>query len=323
MASSSSSSPSPTPLLDQLATAGFVIVRNVLPAPTIAALRAAASTATRHARAGAWTHVRVVGKQFPPWDASLAVPNGIWGVQHLLHPSLPCDDDDDTHNHTHNHNKGVGLFARAYFSDALLDISKELLGGARDDELVMELFNLLVEPPAGKEFALSWHRDDIPPDTPPEEEVRRLTGAERAWHAQYNLSLCDGDASLVVVPGSHVRARTETERRVVAKGQMAAEDEMPGQLVVKLDAGDVVFYNNNILHRGVYGSDKERLTLHGSVGHVKGSEARARNVLQHGVGEWVESCDLSGIEGEGARARAEGMRERLLRMGGGEGRKRG
>lgn len=139
-----------------------------------------------------------------------------------------------------------------------------------------------------------------------EEELAALQ--RPAFHAQWNLPLCDGDRSLVVVPGSHVRARTEAERRAAAEG-----GDMPGQLRVVLGAGDVVFYDSNILHRGVYDGGVERMTLHGSVGHVKGEGERARNVLQHGVGEWVGGLDL-GCLGEG-RAVAEGMRERLVAMG--------
>ncbi|PFH60583.1 hypothetical protein XA68_10684 [Ophiocordyceps unilateralis] len=130
-----------------------------------------------------------------------------------------------------------------------------------------------------------------------------------AFHAQYNFALWP-DESLVVVPGSHRRARTETERRADP-----LEKFLPGQLTVRLEPGDIVFYDNNILHRGVYDSTRDRVTLHGSVGHVDGSNLRARNVLQHGVGAWVDQLDLSGLK-DGDRQRAVAMRERLIRMGG-------
>lgn len=139
-----------------------------------------------------------------------------------------------------------------------------------------------------------------------EEELAALQ--RPAFHAQWNLPLCDGDRSLVIVPGSHVRARTAEERRAAEEG-----GDMPGQVRVALRAGDVVFYDSNILHRGVYEGDVERMTLHGSVGHVKGEGERSRNVLQHGVGEWVGGIELGSL-GE-RRAVAEGMRERLVAMG--------
>jgi hypothetical protein len=81
-----------------------------------------------------------------------------------------------------------------------------------------------------------------------------------------------------------------------------------------LKAGEVAFYNNNILHRGVYDCSKERMTLHGSIGTKQAGMQRARNVLQHGVGEWAAQWDLGGEEGEWV-GRARGMRERLVALG--------
>src|SRR6185437_1183240 len=115
--------------------------------------------------------------------------------------------------------------------------------------------------------------------------------------------------SLIVVPGSHTRARTQVERNA---GPF--EKGLPGEIKVRMKPGDVVFYNNNILHRGAYVSTKERMTLHGSMGHSGGSRLRARNVLQHGIGEWVEDVDFSALD-ESERKRADGMRERMIKMG--------
>jgi hypothetical protein len=43
---------------------------------------------------------------------------------------------------------------------------------------------------------------------------------------------------------------------------------------------------------------------------------RARNVQQHGVGEWVRSVDFIGLEEvSDARERAEGIRSQLVEMG--------
>lgn len=282
--------PSGAELRAELAKNGYVILKSIFPPSHLDALRTAATHTASAARTGAWPHVRVVGKQFPPWDPAEALEEGIWGVQHLLHPDLPNPDD-------------ATAFAATYFSDEILGAVRALLE-CGDEDLVMELFNMLVRPE--RDFELRWHRDDIPPEASPEEELERLR--EPAWHAQYNLALYP-DESLVVVPGSHARARTATERAAAPY-----EPVLPDQLVVKLEPGDVVFYDNNILHRGVYDAAKERMTLHGSVGHVKGKAARARNVLQHGIGGWVDRCRFDGLE-EDTRARAEGMRERLIKMG--------
>ena len=185
----------------------------------------------------------------------------------------------------------------------------------------MELFNLLVSPT--KDFQLRWHRDDIPPEVTPDEEQRLL--AERSppgqgqTHAQYNIALFD-DSSLIVVSGSHARIRTETER---AAGPY---DDLPGQVVVRLSPGDAVFYDSNILHRGAYtawdtkaggaGSGQGRMTLHGSVGRSGCGDERARQVLQHGVGEWIGRAEFQVQGGNGVEA--EEMRRRLVEMGSGE-----
>ncbi|KAK3292502.1 uncharacterized protein B0H64DRAFT_426570 [Chaetomium fimeti] len=285
-----SPTPDPHPHLTALRTHGFVTIPSLLSPQELTALRAAASNLTAVARAGGWPHVRTVGKQFPPWDASL-VPDraGIWGVQHLLHPGLPGGEKGD----------GDG------------DGEEE-----DDGELTMELFNMLVRPagvgvaPGDRPFELRWHRDDIPATATAEEELARLKGPDDKYvHTQWNMPLYDDD-SLIVIPGSHARARTDEERNAAPY-----EEHISGQVRVQLKAGDVVFYDNNILHRGVYDVTKERMTLHGSVGHVEGSRERARNVLQHGVGDWVDRCDFSAL-GEGRqRKMAEGMRRRLVQLG--------
>lgn len=277
--------PAPT-LREQLHKDGFVVIRQILTPTQLETLRAAAARTTELGRTGKWPSIRTVGKQFPPWPEKPG-PEGIWGVQGLMNPDLP---DHQT-------------FTELYFSDAILDICKELMD-CSDDELVMELFNMLVRPES--DFELRWHRDDIPHSATAEEEMTRLQEPE--WHTQYNLPLYD-DASLVLVPGSHARPRTEAERTADP-----FEKNVPGQVAVQLGPGDIAFYNNNIFHRGVYDSSKERMSLHGSVGHSGGSKLRARNVLQHGSGKWLDKCDFSTMD-EKSRARAEAMRERLVKLG--------
>jgi len=276
--------------LQSLQRDGFVVIPSLLTPTQLSTLREACADVTTQARAGSWPHVRTVPKQFPPWTVAPGAnpaADGIWGVQFLMHPSMP-------HQQT---------FIKSYFSSAIVDVVKELLE-CTDDELVLELFNLLVRPE--QDFELRWHRDDIPATATAEEELERLR--QPAWSAQWNLALYD-DESLIAVPGSHVRARTEEER---SAGPF--EKGLPGEMRVKMKAGDVVFYNNNILHRGAYDSGVERMTLHGSMGHVGGSRLRARNVLQHGIGEWVGEINLGALDGV-EKDRAEGMRRRLVKMG--------
>ena len=265
---------------------GFVIIPSILTPSEISTLRDSCTSTIKLARSGQWPHLRTLPIQFPPWPKAPPVGTGIWGIQHLLHPQL----------------SESSVFATSYFHPRILGAVQEIIE-CREDQLVMELYNLLVRP--DEDFQLRWHRDDIQWNASDDEEMERLS--EPAFHAQWNLALYD-DASLIVVPGSHRRAKTIEERENDIMGPM------PGEMVVKLKAGDAVFYNNNIVHRGVYEKDVERMTLHGSMGDVRGGELRARNVLQHAVGEWVEDCDFSALTEE-AREQAEEMRKRLVRLG--------
>ena len=265
---------------------GFVVLSaSLFPDFDLEALRDAASRMTKDARSGKWPYIRTLPKQFPPWpqDPSL----GIWGVQHLLHPSNP--------DHM--------IFAKSYFDNELLNYVAVLIG-CDEGDLTMELYNMLVRP--DKDFSLRWHRDDIAESATAEEELERLK--KPGYHAQWNLALYD-DSSLVLIPGSHKRARTDVERNADPY-----EAELPDQITVKLRAGEVAFYNNNILHRGVYDTSKERMTLHGSIGTAQAGEQRARNVLQHGVGDWVTKWDVEGFEPKMAR-RVKQMRENLVKLG--------
>jgi len=264
---------------------GFVCIPNAFSGDQLEAFRTAARNTTQLARAGKWPYIRTLPKQFPPWSQDPS--NGIWGVQHLLHPDMPDRK----------------VFAESYFNDTMLDTITGLLQCERDD-LVLELYNMLVRP--DRDFALRWHRDDIGPDVSPEEEAERLK--EPMMHAQWNLALYD-DASLVVVPASHKHARTDMERNADP-----FEDDMPGQKIVKMGPGDIMFYNNNILHRGVYDPTVERMTLHGTMGIAGADRARARNILQHGIGSWADKADFSDLSGDMAKLAGE-MQQRLLAMG--------
>lgn len=277
----------PDQLRAGLANDGFIVIPAFLTPEQLSRLRAAAAESTARARAGRWPHIRTLPKQFPPWSGDASA--GIWGVQHLLHPALDAD----------------GAYAASYFDARVVGAVAALLRCA-PDRLVMELYNLLVRPE--RDFALRWHRDDVGPDVRGAEEAARL--ARPVLHAQWNLALFDDD-SLRVVPGSQARARTEAER---AADPFA--DDMPGQRVVRLRAGDLMFYNNNILHRGVYDCRAERMTLHGSMGMRAADPARARNILQHGIGDWAAKCDFSALPGDMAET-AKGMQSALLEMGGG------
>lgn len=50
------------------------------------------------------------------------------------------------------------------------------------------------------------------------------------------------------------------------------------------------------------------------MGIRSGDPARARVILQHGIGEWVAACDFSTLPGDIA-ALASGMQARLIEIG--------
>lgn len=313
------SNPAPGHYRRHILEQGYVHIPSLLPPHLLLAAQATSKYMVSRSRTGTfWPYVRTVGKQYPPWPKlDLKAPDkdlNIWGVQHLLHPDLTSLRD---------------VYAEIYFSEEVMGVVRELLGdpqgtddngkGVTDDDLVMELFNLLCSPSQEQNFELAWHRDDIRPDVSPDEEERLLrlkAPGGRQLHAQYNIALFP-DESLVVIPGSHRRTRTQFE--VDADLYQAG---LEGEVEVKLQPGDAVFYDSNILHRGVYkGIDERselgRMTLHGSVGLKGFGDERSRQVLQHGVGDWIESeeAEFKNMQDEKKKQRAEAMRKALIEMG--------
>lgn len=92
--------------------------------------------------------------------------------------------------------------------------------------------------PLKKDYALSWHRDDVKATATPEEEEAALKVEHHA--IQWNAALYH-DECLSAVPRSHNRIRTAEEKEANLKG-----GPMPGAQIVGLKAGETVFYNNNI-----------------------------------------------------------------------------
>ncbi|EWC43951.1 hypothetical protein DRE_01303 [Drechslerella stenobrocha 248] len=233
---------------------GFVIVDDVLPPDMFEAAKKACEEAVTKGRSGEWPHRRIVGKAFPPWPES---GPDIWGIQHLMHPDL-----------------SLPIFKQIYVTPALLSTACQILALESPASLQLELFNLLINPHTTA-FSLPYHRDSIPASATPEEETILLTRPRTG--TQYNLALYD-DTCLIVVPGSHKRAKTQGESTALATDDKAP---LPGEIKVVLKPNQAVFYENDILHRAEYTTLK-RVTLHGSLG-IEGQVERATMVLQHGV----------------------------------------
>jgi ectoine hydroxylase-related dioxygenase (phytanoyl-CoA dioxygenase family) len=193
-----------------------------IPQGMLDSLRAASSRLLERARRGEWQWVRCA--------------SDIWGVYNLLHP-----DHQD-----------AKVFAEYMASDQVLAASRELLGGR---QVRLCLTNILCNP-VSKSWKGEWHRDGLAPHVTGEAELAEL---DRYVHCvQWNAALYDDDA-LSVVPGSHRRNLSDAERDVVLHHPC---DEMPNQLTVGLRAGEAVYYDPCLLHRGIYRHSDRRETIH-------------------------------------------------------------
>ncbi|MBI4552470.1 MAG: phytanoyl-CoA dioxygenase family protein [Candidatus Latescibacteria bacterium] len=221
---------------------GYLIIERAVPDGLLEPLRTAAGRLTDRTRRGEWPYKRDAGD------------GDIWGVSHLLHPDV-----------------GEPIFAEYIASPVVLDVVADLLrvsAEAQTTPLQLELVNMLVNP-AKHDYEIGWHRDLVRADLPPDEEVAELRKLQLG--VQWNTALYD-EACLHIVPASHLRPKTETERDVVFNHPT---DSMPDQLTVELKAGQGVYYNANLLHRGVYRKDQRRETLHCCMGTVEGAKLRA------------------------------------------------
>ena len=140
---------------------------------------------------------------------------------------------------------GTESIHHAFHHPVMLKAVEELLG----PDLIVNNASILAAN-VGTEYSLGWHRDII---QIPEDEIEDWIFSPERFHnsVQINLPLVE-ENSLWVVPGSHNRPNTEAENMVFAGSKHYAPlgAEMPGGVPVKLDAGQAVLYNNNLIHRG-------------------------------------------------------------------------
>jgi ectoine hydroxylase-related dioxygenase (phytanoyl-CoA dioxygenase family) len=219
--------------LRQFREDGYVIIDEAVEPSMLEPLRAAAARVTERTRAGEWPHKRKAGE------------DDIWGVSHLLHPEL-----DEP------------VFAEYMASAPVLDVAADLLG---TDRLRLELVNMLVNP-AQREFAIGWHRDLLRREVPAEEEIAILGQLQDG--VQWNTALYD-EASLLIIPGTHRRCATPEERDAQFRRPM---EPVAGQMAVTLKPGQGVYYNSQLIHRGIYPHRQRRETIHACM-HVAGSES--------------------------------------------------
>ena len=153
---------------------------------------------------------------------------------------------------------GTEAIHHAFHHPRILETVEQLIG----PDLIVNNASILAYNP-GVQYSLGWHRDVI---QIPEDEIEdRLFSKERFHNSvQINLPLVQEDA-LEIVPGSHNRPNTPEEEQAFAgtKHYAPLDAVMPGARQVSLKAGQAVFYNNNLIHRGICKESRlPRRTLH-------------------------------------------------------------
>lgn len=141
-------------------------------------------------------------------------------------------------------------FVKSLQSGPYFPISEQILGTA----VRYSLFGMLAGGD-GKPYIQEWHRDLAPISGPHELEILQRNYRR---YTQINAPLFS-DRYLQIVPGSHLRCTTDAEREAHAKDP---KGEMPGQMTVEMEPGDVVFYYSNLWHRGYNPEGVMRWTMH-------------------------------------------------------------
>lgn len=210
-----------------------------------------------------------------------------WAIRGLIHPAFEEPG-----------------FAEFHGSEEFLDFVDTWCDGLKPEEMVMGGLLLWCNP-RSKEHALGWHRDttwwgtgkpyfaqrEVRGEGPEaySEEVERARWEEiRANNAKalterngvsMFLALVD-DESHELVPGSHDRWRTPFEHDVLLPQAMKdqgvphtpswnGEDPLPGQVAIRLRAGEALIRNGTTIHTGHTVPNRERNTL--SIGWSKWS----------------------------------------------------
>lgn len=115
----------------------------------------------------------------------------------------------------------------------------------------------LLVPLSGEGLQSAWHRDQGPDlDAAAGEQMAHLERFSRNIHVRAALQ---EDESLLVMPGTHTTPLSPELRDPLREDPCA---ELTGQVRIRLEPGDVVFYNGNLLHREEVADMQIRQTLH-------------------------------------------------------------
>lgn len=132
-----------------------------------------------------------------------------------------------------------------------------------DDEIYFHNTQLFFNPPNPKRTPY-WHRD-LQYSPVPDEQQQRAQAEMLSLHVRIPLV---PETSLELVPGSHRQWDSDLERDVRFERNGHTQNEtLPGSELVALKAGDVLIFDAQMLHRGLYANDAERMALDLCLGH--------------------------------------------------------
>jgi hypothetical protein len=207
-----------------------------------------------------------------------------WSINGVLHPDLP----------------EAAVFLEYIGSPAIVAAARSFLGG---QELQLGDVAPFVNAPEA-DFCIGWHRDmnwysnggadpdfsdaaersvwerrsydtaEIGDGRMTDSDDRRINASNRSpegrGRVKWHLALLSDDG-FEIVPGSHLRWRTEQERAVIGhyNGDLSTataagltmHSELDGGVVVHAEPGDCIFWNGDCIHRGFNRADVERRTL--------------------------------------------------------------
>ena len=250
---------------------GYVVLRDVIPADELDALRASYEILVERQKV-IWAQER------KPDDP----PDGVWETSAqprlLLHQSPLADlIDEDT-----------ASAVEIWLHENTQGASSELLGVS--DAAVTEM--MLMCNPVRDRGPAHWHRDLYPPYGAPLQGYVDDIIESGPRYVQWNLCLYDDDV-LWVIPGSHARLNTNRENELL---QTNRHTPFPGGVQTYLNAGDGVAYILPILHWGSNYSTKMRRTIHGGFStftqyenqsYIKHLSASAQETFER----WIQRSD--------------------------------
>jgi ectoine hydroxylase-related dioxygenase (phytanoyl-CoA dioxygenase family) len=116
----------------------------------------------------------------------------------------------------------------------------------------------------GQAYRQGWHRDQrfVDPEGHFGAVCDAAGAAFRGRCVEWNAPLVEGDSFFNCVPGSHRRPNTDEETAALLQDRDAVDSApMPGATVVRMEPGDVCYFDAGMLHRGWNPEGRTRWTL--------------------------------------------------------------